>query len=63
MSNQNTATYDDNVHFRAPSDFMADVHLVARRKGLTASNFMRMAIIDAVNRYSVASETPKHGGG
>ena len=62
MNNQ-TAAYNDNVHFRVPSDFMADVHLVARSKGITASNFMRMAILDAVNRYSVASETPKHRGG
>ena len=56
MNNQ-TAAYNDNVHFRVPSDFMADVHLVARSKGITASNFMRMAIIDAMNRYRVSAST------
>jgi predicted transcriptional regulator len=42
-----------DVHFRAPSDFISKVHEVARAKGMTASNFMRAAIIEAVNRESI----------
>jgi len=39
-----------DIHFRAPGDLMARVHAVARRQGMTASNFMRRAIIEAVER-------------
>ena len=53
MSNQNPAAYEDHAHFRVPSDFMSTVHLVARRKGLTAASFMRMAILDALQRSGV----------
>ncbi len=56
MSNQNPAAYEDHAHFRVPSDFMSMVHLVARRKGLTAASFMRMAILDAIHRTGVSGE-------
>ena len=39
MNNQNPAAYENHAHFRVPSDFMSMVHLVARRKGLTAGEF------------------------
>ena len=48
MSNQNPAAYEGHAHFRVPADFMSQVHLVARRRGLTAAGFMRMAILDAI---------------
>jgi hypothetical protein len=54
MSKQNPAAYEDHAHFRVPSDFMSMVHLVARRKGLTAASFMRMAILDALQRSGVS---------
>ena len=54
MSNQNPPTYDDHAHFRIPAGFMPQVHLVARRKGLTAASFMRMAILDALQRSGVS---------
>ena len=39
-----------DVHFRAPGDFMPRVHMAARTRGMTASNFMRAAICDALRR-------------
>jgi hypothetical protein len=42
--------YSADVHFRVSSDFMSMVHLVARANGMTASNFMRSAIVDAMRR-------------
>jgi len=56
MSNPNPAAYLDHAHFRVPADFMANVHLVARRKGLTAASFMRMTILDAIHRAGVSDE-------
>ena len=50
MKTQNPAAYQSAAHFRVPSDFMARVHLAARRRGLTAASFMRAAIIDALGR-------------
>ena len=50
---ENTATYDDHAHFRVPADFMPMVHQVARSKGTTAASFMRMAIIDALQKAGV----------
>jgi hypothetical protein len=41
---------ESDVHFRAPSGMMQKVHMVARAKGMTASNFMRAAIIEAVTK-------------
>ena len=45
-----TAGFDGQVHFRAPSDFMAYVHLAARKQGMTAASFMRWAITREVER-------------
>ena len=42
--------FDSSVHFRVTKDFMPRVHQVARAKGMTASNFIRSAVIDAMKR-------------
>jgi hypothetical protein len=47
-----------DVHFRVPSDFISNVHMVARAKGMTASNFMRSAIVDALQRSGAQAATP-----
>jgi hypothetical protein len=39
-----------DVHFRAPTDFLDRVHKVARINGMTASNFMRFAIMQTMDR-------------
>jgi hypothetical protein len=54
MNNKNPAAYEDHAHFRIPADFMPRILLVARRKGLTAAGFMRMAILDALQRSGVS---------
>jgi hypothetical protein len=51
------AAYIDNAHFRVPADFMPMVHLTASSQGLTAASFMRMAIIQAMQRSGVAYAT------
>jgi uncharacterized protein (DUF1778 family) len=51
-------SYSADVHFRVSSDFMSMVHLVARANGMTASNFMRSAIVDAIRRSGVQYATP-----
>lgn len=48
--NNNIARFDADVHFRATPEFLARVHAAARRRGMTASNFMRAAISDALDR-------------
>lgn len=53
MTTQNPAAYQDHAHFRVNADFMPMVHLAARRRGLTAASFMRMAILDACHRFGV----------
>lgn len=69
MSKQNPTGYEGHAHFRVPSDFMPLVHLVARHKGLTAASFMRMAILDALDRAdhlveaSVCSSEQNDGNG
>jgi hypothetical protein len=50
--------YTADVHFRAPGDFVSNVHMVARAKGMTASNFMRSAIVDSMQRSCVNDTTP-----
>ena len=55
MSTENPAAYVDHAHFRVPSDFMPTVHLVARRKGTTAASFMRMAVVEALQRAGVST--------
>ena len=61
MNNKNPATYEDHAHFRIPADFMPRVHLVARRRGLTAASFMRMAILDALQRSGVSPVGQEQG--
>ena len=45
-----TAGYDGHVHFRAPSDLMPAVHAHARRRGLTSASWLRMVILEALDR-------------
>lgn len=40
--------YDAHLHIRAASDLLPRLHAVARRRGLTAAAFARMAVMDAV---------------
>ena len=42
--------FPSDVHFRVPEDFMPYRPCVARRRGMTASNFMRSVILDAIYR-------------
>ena len=42
--------FDGHVHFRAPSDLMPSVHAYARRRGLTSASWLRMTILDALER-------------
>ena len=58
MADKPISGFNANVHFRVPSDFMARVHRVARSRGMTASNFMRSAIIDALHRSMGQDATP-----
>jgi predicted DNA binding CopG/RHH family protein len=46
------AEYDleGQVHFRVPSDLLPRVHAHARSRGLTAASWMRMVIIEALER-------------
>ena len=50
------AGYDGHVHFRAPSDLMPAVHAVARRRGLTSASWLRMVILDAIDRATPHQE-------
>ena len=47
---QDNARLNADVHLRVPSDFIPQVHLVARQHGMTAAHFMRKAITDALVR-------------
>ena len=40
--------FDSSVHFRVTKDFMPRVHKVARSRGMTASNYIRSAVYDAL---------------
>ena len=42
--------FDGTVHFRAPSDLMPTVHAFARRRGLTSASWLRMVVLDALER-------------
>jgi len=53
-----TSGFSDNVHFRAPADFLPQVHLVARTHGMTAASFMRNAIIEAMQRLHETNRNP-----
>lgn len=44
--------FNSGYHLRVPSDFVPRVHGAARRRGMTASSFVRWAIIRAM------AETP-----
>ena len=41
-------SFDSHVHFRVTKDFMPRVHKVARSRGMTASNYIRAAVYDAL---------------
>jgi len=53
-----TSGFSDDVHFRAPADFLPQVHLAARTHGMTAASFMRNAIIEAMRRQIKQTATP-----
>jgi len=59
MAEKNLAGFNSDVHFRVPGDFVSMVHMVARSKGMTASNFMRAAIVDAMQRSGIQYATPE----
>ena len=42
--------FDGYIHFRAPSDLMPTVHAHARRRGLTSASWLRMVVLDALER-------------
>ena len=50
-----TAGFDSHIHFRAPSDLMPAIHAIARRRGLTSASWLRMIVLDAIDRA-----TPDH---
>lgn len=60
MLNEKPATgFDAFVHFRAPADLMPAVHAHARRRGLTSASWLRMTIMEALERggaYQPAGE-------
>lgn len=55
-ANKLTAGYDGHVHFRAPSDLMPSVHAIARRRGLTSASWLRMVILEALDRATPHQE-------
>ena len=42
--------FDGIVHFRAPWVLMPTVHAFARSRGLTAASWLRMVVLDALER-------------
>lgn len=42
--------FDSFIHVRCTSDVMPAVHAHARRKGLTSASWLRMVIIEALER-------------
>ena len=58
MAEKPIAGFNGDVHLRVPADFISHVHMVARAKGMTASSFMRNAIIEAMQRSGVQYATP-----
>lgn len=58
MPNDKPATgFDGTVHFRAPSDLMPTVHAFARRRGLTSASWLRMVVLDALERGGAYQRT------
>ena len=53
-----TSGFGADVHFRAPADFLPQVHLAARTHGMTAASFMRNAIIEAMQRLHETNRNP-----
>lgn len=49
-SDKPAAGFDAYVHFRAPADLMPAVHAHARRRGLTSASWLRMTIMEALER-------------
>jgi len=50
------AGFDAHAHFRVPSDFMPAVHAHARRRGLTSASWLRMVILEALERDAAAQQ-------
>jgi hypothetical protein len=53
MTDKTTTGFNSSIHLRVTNDFMPTVHKVARAKGMTASNFIRSAVIDAMQQSGV----------
>lgn len=51
--------FDASIHVRCPSDLMPAVHAHARQRGLTASSWVRMVLLEALER---GSASPGHAG-
>ena len=49
--------FDGYIHFRAPSDLMPTVHAHARRRGLTSASWLRMVVLNALERGGAYQRT------
>jgi hypothetical protein len=47
---QQQVGFSSHMTVRVTDDFMPEVHLVARQKGLTSASFIRMAVIEALEK-------------
>lgn len=56
-SEKPTTGFDGTVHFRAPSDLMPTVHAFARSRGLTSASWLRMVVLDALERGGAYQRT------
>ena len=50
LTTKATTGFDAHVHFRCPADLMPAVHAHARRRGLTSASWLRMVVLDALER-------------
>ena len=49
-SDKPAAGFDAHIHVRCTSDIMPAVHSIARRRGLTSASWIRMTILEALER-------------
>lgn len=55
MAENRIAGFNSGFHLRVPGDFAARVHGAARRRGMTASSFVRWAVIRAMQEQAAAT--------
>ena len=48
--------FAEQVHFRAPNGFMQKAKEIAGRKGMRAASWMRMTILEAIDREDSKKE-------